>query len=143
MSKMELAMMKDGPCLRPYGDVAWDVFDSIRSSKAVIVTVHQARNPDHHNKIWALAAKVADFDQEFTDAEDAMDWVKEQIPNMHEKRAKVLPGGIIEVRIKTKSISWASMDQIRFNRFYDRALWLWAERIGTDPETLGTQAVAA
>jgi hypothetical protein len=38
--------------------------------------------------------------------------------------------------IKTRSISWAEMDQIKFGRFYDRVLWLWANKIGCDPETL-------
>ena len=143
MSKAELVMQRDGGCLRPYGDPAWDAFDGVRTNKPVIVTVHQARNPDHHNKLWGIAAKVADFDPEFTDAEDAVDWVKEQIPNMHTKKARGLPSGTIEVRIVLRSISFASMDQIAFNRFYDRALWLWSERIGTDPETLLEQQAEA
>ncbi len=136
-------MQRDGGCLRPYGDAAWDTFDGIRTNKPVIVTVHQARNPEHHAKLWALAAKVADFDPEFTDAEDAVDWVKEQIPNMHRKEAKVGRDGTIVVRIRLKSISFASMDQLAFNRFYDRAVWLWSQRIGTDPETLLEEAEAA
>jgi hypothetical protein len=111
----------------------------VRTTKPVIVTVHQARNPEHHNKIWAIAAKVADHDDDFLDADDAMDWVKMHIPNM--RSIVVMNDGRTVVR--TKSISFASMDQIRFNRFYDRALYLWAEKIGTDPETLLEQAEAA
>jgi hypothetical protein len=132
-------MVRDGGCLRPVGQASWDAFDSVRTTKPVIVTVHQARNPEHHNKIWAIAAKVADHDDDFLDADDAMDWVKMHIPNM--RSIVVMNDGRTVVR--TKSISFASMDQIRFNRFYDRALYLWAEKIGTDPETLLEQAEAA
>jgi hypothetical protein len=131
-AKHEIVMVRDGGCLRPFGPASWDAFDSVRTNKPVIVTVHQARNPEHHNKIWAIAAKVADHDDDFLDADDAMDWVKIHIPNM--RRIVVMRDG--RTVISTKSMSFASMDQIRFARFYDRALCLWAEKIGTDPEAL-------
>jgi hypothetical protein len=140
--KHEIVMVRDGGCLRPYGEVSWDAFDSVRTSKPVIVTIHQARNPEHHNKIWAIAAKVADHDDDFIDAEAAMEYAKGNIPDMHTKEWKVLPNGTLICTVKLKSICWASMDQIRFNRFYDLALALWAEKIGTDPETLLEQVAA-
>ena len=138
MSKLEIVMKRDGGCLRPYGDAAWDRFDSVRTTKPVIVTVHQARNPEHSAKLWAMAAKVSDFDKDFIDGEDAVEWVKMNIPSM--RRFRVLHDGTVVV--STKSISFASMDQISFARFYDRALWLWAEKIGCDPETLLQEAAA-
>jgi hypothetical protein len=127
----KLTMIKEGGRLCPYGDVAWEEFDSIPHGKIVTVTVHQSRNPLHHAKLWALATKVANFDPEFQDAEHAVAWVKRMIPGMH-KRYKM--GDVLVIELK--SINFESMDQIRFNRFYDRALWLWSERIGTDPEQL-------
>lgn len=136
MSKREICMIRKGGSLVPYGDVAWDAFDDVRTSKPVMVTVHQARNPDHHNKLWAIATKVADFDKDFLDAEDAIEWAKLHIPNMRRFRQR-LDGTWIAC---TKSISFASMDQLAFGRFYDRCLYLWAEKIGTDPETLLEQA---
>lgn len=137
--KTELLMQRDGFCLRPYGRVAEDAFDAIRTSKPIVVTVHQARNPLQHDKLWAIAAKVADHDEDFTDAEDAVEWAKMHIPSM--RKIRVLRDGTSLVQ--TKSISFASMDQIAFGRFYDRALYLWAEKIGCDPETLLEQAEAA
>ena len=132
MSKREILMVRKGFSLVPYGDVANEAFDQIRGSKPVLVTVHQARNPDHHNKLWAVATKVADFCDDFEDAEDAIEWAKIHIPNMRRYRQR-LDGSVV---VSTKSISYASMDQIAFNRFYDRAVYLWAEKIGCDPETL-------
>lgn len=137
MTGVKLTMMKDGGVLRPYGDVAWEEFDQI-GNKPVMVTVHKARNPLHHAKLWALATKVADFDKEFTDADDAVRWVKRHIPGMH-KRYKEKDGSLV---IELASINFESMDQLRFNRFYDRALWLWTQRIGVDPETLLEQVAA-
>jgi hypothetical protein len=134
--KTELLMIRtDHPYLQPYGDEAWEVFDKIRRGTPVLVTVEQPRNPEHHRKLWALANAVANFDKDFVDAEDAVEWVKLHIPNMH-KSYSLMDG---RLAIKTRSIAWASMDQIRFTRFYDRALWLWAEKIQCDPETLLTE----
>lgn len=139
MSKTELLMIRKDGALRPYGDVAWDVFDTIRSSKPVLVRVEQPRNPEHHAKLWALANAVANFCDDFADAEDAVEWVKLHIPAMH--KAYTLHDG--RVVVSTKSISFASMDQTRFGRFYDRALWLWSQKIGCDPELLLEQAKVA
>jgi len=125
-------MMRDGGCLKPYGDAELEVFNRIGSLKPVLVTIHQPRNPKQHAKLWALAAKVADHDDDFLDAEDAVEWAKMHIPNM--RREIVLMGG--RVGIRTKSISFAAMSQIAFGRFYDRATYLWSQKIGCDPETL-------
>lgn len=132
MSKIKLCMKRQGGSLHPYGRVAWEAFDKIKTTDIVVVTVHQARNPDHHNKLWALATRVADFDQDFDNAEEAVRWVKRQIPGMH-RRYTEKDGSI---SIEVDSISFESMDQLAFNDFYDRALSLWCGRIGTDPETL-------
>jgi len=131
--KQELLMVRlDTPHMQPYGDAAWEIFERIRRGKPVLVTVEQPRNPEHHAKLWALANAVANFDRDFVDGEDAVEWVKLHIPNMH-KTYTLMDGRIV---IKTHSISWAKMDQIRFTRFYDRALWLWSQKIGCDPEAL-------
>ena len=132
VSKLELTMERDGRCLKPADQFSSEIFDSITTKKPVVVTIHQARNPQHHSKLWALASKVADFDDDFTDAEDAVEWAKMHIPSM--RKEIILNDG--RAAIRTKSIAWASMDQLRFERFYDRALYLWAQKIGTDPLTL-------
>lgn len=139
MSKLKLCMKRQGGALHPYGQVAWDTFDKIRSLDVVIVTVHQARNPLHHDKFWALATRVANFDRDFDDADEAVRWVKRQIPGMH--RRYVEKDGTVSIELG--SIAFESMDQLAFNEFYDRALHLWAGRIGCDPETLSTEAEAA
>ena len=137
--KTELDMMKRDGALYPSSQVAKDAFDRITSKRKVIVTVHQARNPDHHAKAWAVATKVADNDPHFQDAEDAMEWAKLKTPWMI--RSWKTDGD--KIIVQTKSISYASMDQLRFNEFYDRAVKLWSERLGVDVETLEREAQAA
>ena len=132
MSKIEIVMRRDGACLRPLTDIDFDLLEEVRTKKAVTVTVHQARNPEHHSKLWKIATLVADNDQGFHDAEDAVEWAKLQMPWMWQEH-KVLATG--QTVIRTKSISYASMDQIRFARFYDRCLHLWSQRQGTDVES--------
>jgi Protein of unknown function (DUF1367) len=122
----------DQPYLLPYGDVAWEVFDHIRKANPVLVTVEQPRNPEHHRKLWALARAVANFGDHFLDAEDAVDWVKLHIAGMH-RRYRLVRGTPV---IHTKSINFASMDQLEFNKFYDRALELWGILLKCDPEAL-------
>ena len=132
MARQELLMKKLNNCFTPYGDVAWETFDLVQSKEPILVTIQQARNPDHHNKLWALAGKVADFDDSFTNAEAAVRWAKRRIPEMH-KRYRDVDGSLV---IELESISFANMDQIQFSKVYDQVLFLWAERLECDPETL-------
>lgn len=132
MSRTELTMQRKGLKLVPYGDLDAELLSEITTTKPVIVTVHQARNPEHHAKFWALAARVADFGPFFKDAEHAVRWVKRQIPSMHH-RYKERDGTLV---IELASISFASMDQTRFDKFYKEAVRLWAEMLKCDPETL-------
>jgi hypothetical protein len=132
--KLELAMRRSvsGHTLIPDSLHDAEAMEGISRTTPFMVTVHQSRNVEHHKKLWAVATKVADFCDDFHDAEDAVEWVKLQIPSM--RREYVFNDG--KVVMATKSISFAALDQVRFARFYDRAMALWSMRIGCDPETL-------
>lgn len=140
MSKRELVMIRRAHSLVPYGNAELEAFEEqMTTTKPVMVTIHRARNPLQHAKLWAIAAKVADHSEDFHDAEDAIEWAKVHITNMRSYR-QLLDGSVI---VSTKSISFASMDQTAFERFYDRCLFLWAKKIGCDPETLLRETEAA
>jgi hypothetical protein len=132
----EILMKVDVGCLRPYEATGWEIFDVLPRGISIMVKIERPRNPEHHAKLWALAHAVANFDKDFVDGEDAVEWVKLHIPNMH-KSYTLRDGRLV---IKTNSISWAKMDQIKFTNFYDRALWLWSQKIGCDPEALLAEA---
>jgi hypothetical protein len=135
--KTELLLRKHGGTLRPDGDASWEMFDRIPNNASIVVTVRHARNADHLKKYWATAAAVADADPEFADREDADHWVRMSIPGMRDEY-RIGPGDRVGVRLK--SIALDEMDQGEFSRFYDRAIELWAMRIGMDPEQLLTEA---
>lgn len=134
--KLQITMRKSNGVLVPADRYSEAEFQKVRENKAVIVTVHQARNPDHHAKFWAVAALVADNDDHFHDAEAAVEWAKIKTPWMI-RSWKDDFGRII---VQTKSSDWASMDQLTFNKFYDRSIALWSERLGVDVETLELEA---
>lgn len=134
--KREMLMKKVGGALRPDGDQSWEVFETVRASKSVLVTVHQPRNPDHLKKYWAVCAAVADADPGFDDREDADHWVRVSIPWMR-KEYRLGDG---RVSVRPKSIALGAMDQEEFERFYERAIALWSERLGMDAEQLRDEA---
>jgi len=136
--KTELLMRKSGNALLPASDYDVELFDQIQAGRDFLVSVHSARNPGHHRKFWSLAAAVARFDNNFHNAEEAVRWVKRKIPGMHRRYLDTNGRLVIEL----ESISWSNMDQVKFTNFYDRALFLWAERIGCDPEALLAETAA-
>ena len=123
-------MQRVANSLVPASEHDQELFDSVKGQ--VLVTVRGIRNPDHLKRFWALADTVARFDRDFHDGRAAVRWVKRQIPNMH-KRYMEKDGTLV---IELQSIAIGAMDQTRFNRFYDRAAWLWSERLKCDVETL-------
>jgi len=125
-------MMRKGFALVPYGVVAEELFDTIPSKEPVIVAVHQPRNPQHHAKLWAMLSKVAQFDPTFNSAEAVLIWLKLKMPEMHD----VYRFRGEQMVIVPKSIDFASMDQIGFNRFYEDAIELLGKRLGCNPEML-------
>ncbi len=139
MSQYRIPMVSDGRCLRPFGDCAVEDFEKVRRGKPVVITIEEVRNPEHLRKYWALATAVANFDPEFEDRYDADFWARSHMPWM--LREFILDDGRVAVRLK--SIALEKMSQAAFGRFYDRALHLWTQRLGTDPETLLEHTEAA
>jgi hypothetical protein len=70
----EILLKVDVGCLRPYEDAGWEIFDRLPRGSTVMARILQPRNPEHHAKLWALAAAVSNFGDHFVDAEDAVDW---------------------------------------------------------------------
>lgn len=137
--KCQITMRKSNDVLVPASRYAQSEFEKITEHKNLIVTVHQARNPQHHDKLWAIATKVAETDAHFNDAEDAVEWAKLQVKWMIRSWRDDY-GRLI---IQTKSIDFASMDQLTFSKFYDRAIQHWSERLGVDAETIEAEAMEA
>lgn len=137
--KVQITMRKCNGTLIPASRHSQNILDKVCERKDMIVTVHQARNPQHHDKFWAVATLVADNDEHFKIADDAVMWAKLKTSWM--VRTWRLEDGTIIV--EPKSISFASLDQLTFEKFYDQAMTLWSGRLGIDVETLKIEAAEA
>jgi len=134
--KRELLMRKVGPSLRPDGEAAWEVFDTIRTNKAVVVTVDQPRNPEQLRDYWVMAQIAADHSDEFEDKDDADHFARTSTPWMRKEYETRERDGTLKVRIRPKSIAIGSMPQEEFDRFYQRAIELWSQKIGADVQAM-------
>lgn len=128
---IEIVGYRSGQVLMPWGEAAEREFEGVPQNKRLLVTLHQARNPEHHARLWAIYQRIADFSDKFDTAEDVSDWVKLRLRMV--KSFKDWDGRIV---FRPASISFAAMDQIKFNNFYDRAMCVLAEHLGFSPDEL-------
>ena len=91
-----------------------EAFESLKLSNMYKCDIRRARNPDHHRKGFALIKLIFDSQEKYRTIEDLLvelklqtGWYREHI------RAN---GELIYV---PKSISFADMDQLEFEAFYE------------------------
>lgn len=107
---------KDLNCLRPVNSLADESLAKLKHGDVVALDFRKPRCLGHHRLYWALMQLVAEnMDGEFS-AEVVSDVVK--IRAGHVTVVKTAKGEVF----LPASISFASMDQIQFNEFFDRAL---------------------
>ena len=97
----------------------------IGHKKEVIVSIRKARNPRHHRLFFALLKKFLDNTEGWNDVEEVLDAVK--FSTGHVRRVMRLDRrtGEESYHIVPKSINFASMDQLKFRAFFERAAeWL-------------------
>lgn len=113
-----------GACLVPTSQEGLDQIEALKADKEVMVHLHAARNPKHHRMFFALLNKVIDGGAWDGDLDSLMDAVK--IATGHVERSIGLDG---KVFYKIKSISFESMPQDKFSRFFDRACFYVSTRL--------------
>lgn len=121
-----------GIALHPANDAAMAALRSIKPGAIVATRLRHPRNLGHHRKYWALVrafAQGAGID----DVEIA------------HRVLKALAGYLVEVKvgdrvvIVERSISFASMSQEEFDKFYERAVNAAVQALGTTREDLASQ----
>ena len=119
-------------CLIPASERDEDQFAKLRRNTEYKCDLKKARNPDHHRKGFALIDLIFNSQEAYLTLEDML------------TELKLLTGWYVEhVRSSgelvyiPKSISFADMDQLEFETFYDRVLDL---AIGA-PFNLGKPAI--
>lgn len=123
---------KDLAGLRPVNSIAEDKLKKLKLGDVVAVDVRKPRCLSHHRLYWALCQLVAENMDGHYDAEVVSDVIK--IRAGHVLPVKTAKGEVF----LPKSISFAAMDQLQFNEFFDRALRVVVSDIlpGLDSDTL-------
>ncbi len=114
----EIPMIREGNRLVPVDQASSDDLMKIPLKTQVMVKITQPRNLKAHRLLWALASKVADACDYLQDSEDAMDLLK--IKARHVRYIHDHYHG--ETRIVPKSIRFASLDQQKFSRLFNRMI---------------------
>lgn len=119
----------DGSLLAPADDEARQYLDRVPAGAYLHCELTRPRNPGHHRKFFALM-HVA-FDLWSGTVEPRQHRGQEVLPNLERfrKDVTILAGfgyPVVnvrgELRLEARSISFASMDQVEFNEFYERVL---------------------
>lgn len=103
--------------LVPANEVDQTAFEKLRMNTEYKCDLRKARNPDHHRKGFALITLIFDSQEKYLTMEDLLielklmcGWYVEHVRSS---------GELVYI---PKSISFADMDQLEFETFYDRVL---------------------
>lgn len=108
-----------GAILIPSTDEGREIIGAMKFGDEVMMHVHVPRNPKHHRMLFVLLRKVIDAGAWGDDQEALLDWVKMRC-GLVERRVDAVTGNLY---YRMKSISFESMGQEKFSRFFDRAVW--------------------
>lgn len=111
--------------LRPADADAEAILRSISMGECVEVTVKRKRNPKHHRKLMALLNIVVENTDGRWPNIDALKEDLKMATGLFEKRVSISG----KTYFIPKSISFASMDQAEFTKWYDQALDVIVTRI--------------
>jgi hypothetical protein len=108
-----------GKHFAPVDEEAAEIMRVVKNDS--VLQVHTARNPRQLSLAWCLAQKLADAVDGLHDKEAAMDELK--ILARHCRYRVDLKTGVIIAPIP-RSIAFESLDQVHFDRIFDRFIWL-------------------
>lgn len=123
--------VRRGRTLVPRDFAADEMLDAIGDGKEVIVLIRRARSPAHHRWFFKLLRSVVQNTDDFSDEEELLDAVKHATG--HVERRMLLDGSVY---MAPRSINFAAMDEFKFKRFVDRALFVLSRALGFDPVEL-------
>ncbi len=131
---IEIPMKREGSHLVPVDAVSEEMLAEVPTNTGVMVTVKVPRNLRQFRLAWVLADIVAKSVDFLSDREAAMDWIKikaRHVRMIHDPLRNV-------TAIVPKSISFEKLDQVGFNRVFNRMIFVVTTEIipGLDEGTL-------
>jgi len=94
-----------------------DYFKKIQPGKCILVESKQPRNPGYHRKFFSLLKFVFDNTEKFESITEILIHIKIKMGYYIERIQPDI--GIVYI---PKSISFDSMDQVKFKKFYSKAI---------------------
>jgi len=121
---LEVLLVREGTKLAAADPISAEVIAAIGLREMVTAEIRRQRNPRHHAKLFALLQVVFENQSTFPTVEDLLCAIK-------------LATGLFDTRVTVdgdryqvpKSISFAAMDQTRFEQWYERAVEVILTRI--------------
>jgi hypothetical protein len=126
---MDCLWVKQGSGLFPADPVTAELIATVGQGQHVRTNEpHKPRNPDFHKLMMAgLSQIVANTYPRFADVEEAMDWLK-----LKSGMVDFIDIGDGRERIKFKSVSFSSMDQVKFKAVSEQWRDIALEEFGVD-----------
>jgi hypothetical protein len=113
---MKIYLRKSLSSFIPADDEAAEVLKNYSQGTVVSCDIKRPRNYEHHKKLFALLNIVVDNQERFKSVAELLDAIKFELG--YTETRETFDGW---VRIP-KSISFASMSQDEFNKFYSRSI---------------------
>lgn len=139
MSGDAIIMRRKLAILEPVTEIDREMLLDIPEGADLTVRVSRSRSPRQHRLFWALLQLVVDNHDHYKRPEQLLEWLKVRLGYVDET---VWHDG--QVWFKTKSISFASMGQDQFRKFFSMAVDLIVTEviIGMDMSALLTEVSA-
>lgn len=136
MSGGAIIMRRKAAKLEPVTEVDREFLLEIPEGADLTVRVSRSRSPRQHRLFWALLQIVVDNHDYYKRPEQLLEWLKVRLGYVEET---VWHDG--QVWFKTKSISFASMGQDQFRKFFTESLDVVTTEVieGIDREAILTE----
>jgi hypothetical protein len=128
------AQIQNGRLLPEYNS-DYDKLSKLRPGVTYSVEIRQPRNVKFHRKFFSLINMAYDNQEAFNNIEELRAWVLMKAG--YYKRVATPTGEMYQ----PESISFSSMDEIKFNEVYSRVLDVICHWLDTDKETIAEQLV--
>lgn len=132
------AFMWRGGALWPSDRFADEFCAKLKDGSEILLSARRPRNVAHHRKLFALLRKVTDNTDRWANETVLLDDLK-LATGLFTTRVSALTGMPYPV---PASISFASMPQDEFARWYERAVVVLAEILGCTPDELDGEVQA-
>ena len=114
---MKILLIKHLSSLKPADDEATEALKKWKQGDILRAEVSKPRNIGHHKKFFSLLNIVVDNQERFRNTSELLDAIKFELGHIDTRRK--MNGEFFQV---PKSISFAKMNQLEFDKFYSKAI---------------------